>query len=305
MELRKKGMTALLVVSVFLFASCGSRNAQESPYKIFGVNAQGTALTEGPFTGEMTSTEETIDQMLEALKAQENLEIQPAIPADVQVTAYHYENGKLDISFSLEYKKMDRVEEVLCRAAVVRTLTQINGVNQVMFFVEDMPLKNQDGEPYGYMQASDFVQNTGSTINSYEVKNFVIYYSDKSGKQLIEDEVSIRCSSNQARESIVIESLIKGPKCEDAIATIPKGTELLSSSIKNGVCYLNFNEGLNNSISGVTPEVIIYSIVNTVVECGNAGLVQIAINGDSNIMFQESVKLGEPLGRNLDIVEGQ
>ena len=31
--------------------------------------------------------------------------------------------------------------------------------------------------------------------------------------------------------------------------------------------------------------------------------VQIAINGDSNALFQESIKLNEPLSRNLDIVE--
>ena len=34
-----------------------------------------------------------------------------------------------------------------------------------------------------------------------------------------------------------------------------------------------------------------------------AGSVQISVNGDSNIMYQSSVDLSEPLRRNLDIVE--
>ena len=51
------------------------------------------------------------------------------------------------------------------------------------------------------------------------------------------------------------------------------------------------------------PETVIYSIVNSVTECSSVSRVQIAINGDSNVMFQESIKLSEPLSRNLDIVE--
>lgn len=296
-----------LAVAVFAGAGCQKKKKPENDtgYHVLCVNTQGTALLEQPFVGSAGTTEETIDSMLKELKSQEDLDVQPAIPANVEIESYTCKNGKLDLHFSSQYRQMKPVQEVLCRAAVVRTLTQISGVNQVMFYIGEYPLTNRDGISYGYMQASDFVQNTGSSINSYEVTSFVIYFAEKSGEKLMKDEVSIRSSSNQMRESVAIENLIKGPKCEGAIATIPQGTELLSSSIRDGICYLNFNEGLNSSIPGVTPEVVIYSIVNTVVECGNAGLVQIAINGESNITFQESVKLGEPLSRNLDIVEGK
>ena len=306
MKINIRVLALFLTVIMLVGAGCQKRKpVNDTGYHIFYVNTQGTALLEQPFEGSVGTTEEMIASMLKELKSQDDLELQPAIPTNVEIESYVCTNGKLDVHFSAEYGQMTPVQEVLCRAAVVRTLTQISGVNQVMFYIEDHPLTNREGESYGYMQANDFVQNTGSSINSYEVTSFEIYFADESGEKLIKDEVKIRSSSNQMRESVAIENLIKGPKCEGAIATIPEGTELLSSSIKDGICYLNFNEGLNKSIPGVTPEVVVYSIVNTVVECGNAGLVQIAINGESNITFQESVKLGEPLSRNLDIVEGK
>lgn len=306
MKINIRVLALFLTVILFVGTGCQKRKpVNDTGYHIFYVNTQGTALLEQPFEGSVGTTEEMIAGMLKELKSQDDLELQPAIPTNVEIESYVCTNGKLDVHFSVEYGQMTPVQEVLCRAAVVRTLTQISGVNQVMFYIEDHPLTNREGESYGYMQANDFVQNTGSSINSYEVTSFEIYFADESGEKLIKDEVKIRSSSNQMRESVAIENLIKGPKCEGAIATIPEGTELLSSSIKDGICYLNFNEGLNKSIPGVTPEVVVYSIVNTVVECGNAGLVQIAINGESNITFQESVKLGEPLSRNLDIVEGK
>lgn len=304
MKTKRITMMLLLMSIMILGAGCKKEEA-ESEYKVLFVNSQGTALVGQNYHGESENTEQIIEGMLEELQHSDNMELQPAIPVEVTVEKYECKSGKLDIHFSSEYKKMQTVREVLCRAAVVRTLTQIAGVNQVMFYIEDVALTDKEGIPYGYMQANDFVQNTGSSINSYEVTDFVLYYAGKSGDKLVKDNVSIRCSSNQTRESVVIESLIKGPSCDEAIVTIPKGTELLSTSIKDGICYLNFNEGLNNSIAGVTPEMVIYSIVNTVVECGNAGLVQIAINGESNITFQESIKLGEPLSMNLDIMEGK
>ena len=96
---------------------------------------------------------------------------------------------------------------------------------------------------------------------------------------------------------------MRGPSGSDLKETIPKGTKLLSVSIKDGICYLNFDEGLRKIVSGVTPEVVIYSIVNSVIESGAVNKVQISINGDSNIMYQESISLSEPLSRNLDLLE--
>ena len=199
---------------------------------------------------------------------------------------------------------MDTVREVLCRAALVRSLTQISGVDLVAIYVDDKPLANKEGIAYGYQQSEDFVQNTGSSINYYQKTDFPMYFADASGKKLVQQVVSIRYNSNQPKEKVIVERLMKGPSGGKELATIPNGTKLLGVSIKDRICYLNFDEGIKNITPGVSPEAVIYSIVNSVIEGGNVSEVQISINGDSNIVFQESVKLDEPLSRNLDIVEG-
>lgn len=135
------------------------------------------------------------------------------------------------------------------------------------------------------------------------VTEFEVSFSDRSGKHLVKEVQNVRFNSSQMRESVVVECLIKGPESSEAIATLPKGTELLNASIKDGICYLNFNEALNTSMQGVKPETIIYAIVNSVIDCGNVGMVQIAINGETNLTYQECISLHKPLGRNLDILE--
>ena len=96
---------------------------------------------------------------------------------------------------------------------------------------------------------------------------------------------------------------MRGPRGSDLQRTIPKGTKLLGVSIKEGICYLNFDEGLKNILPGIKSEVVIYSIVNSVMESNAIDRVQILVNGENNIKFQESVDLSEALSRNYKLIE--
>lgn len=298
---------ALVMFTAALLGGCKKEETADSKYSIFYVNPEQTSLQESPYYGKMGEDgypEQAVEDMLDSLKNVEDeaTELSP-IPEKVEVETYTLNDEKLVLYFNREYLTMDTVEEVFCRAALVRSLTQISGVDLVSFYVEDKPLTNSDGKEYGFMQAEDFVQNTGSSINSYQTMDVVLYFAGDSGNKLVKETISVRYNSSQAREKVIIERLMKGPVSDELHATIPKGTKLLGISIKDGVCYLNFDEGLKNATPGVTPEAVIYSIVNSVAESGTVSRVQIAINGETNIMFQESVKLGETLSRNLDIVE--
>lgn len=306
--MKKKRRIIIGMICVVVLIIMGNfwikRNKEEdSNYKIYYINAKGTSIVEKNYFGEMEYADVALENLLLALKESPDVKLQAAIPAEVEVEDYTLEYGKICLYFNEAYKKLNPVQEVLTRAAVVRSLTQIPNVNEVMFYVDDTPLTSRDGKAYGYMKAADFVQNTGSSINYYVVTEFEVSFSDRSGKHLVKEVQDVRFNSSQMRESVVVECLIKGPESSEAIATLPKGTELLNASIKDGICYLNFNEALNTSMQGVKPETIIYAIVNSVIDCGNVGMVQIAINGETNLTYQECISLHKPLGRNLDILE--
>ena len=293
-----------LVLCILASAGCKRKDEADSPYKLYRINQDGTGLVEKAYQGETEDSDKAVNEMIEDLKAaDDSIEEQPAIPNDVDLERYVLEDEKLLLYFNEAYADMDPVQEVLCRAALVRSLTQIDEVDQVAFYVDEKPLANRSGEEYGFLQAEDFVQNTGSAINSFQDTVLTLYFANSDGSALVKEEMDVRYNSNQAKERVIVEKLIKGPTGNDLQATIPKGTKLLGTSIKDGICYLNFNEGLKNTTPGVQPETVIYSIVNSVTECSSVSRVQIAINGDSNVMFQESIKLSEPLSRNLDIVE--
>ena len=79
-------------------------------------------------------------------------------------------------------------------------------------------------------------------------------------------------------------------------------TVKLSISVKDGICYVNFDENFLTQVYNVSTDVAIYSVVNSLVELNNVNKVQITINGETNIMFRESVSLSTVFERNLNIV---
>lgn len=308
MKRRMRAGISLVLAAATVVLACGCRDKtadiRNAEYTIFHINAEGSGLVESVYTGNMEEPQKAVEQMLKALKKpDESIEEQPAIPKKVKVESFQLEDEKLEIYFNAEYGKMDTVQEVLTRAALVRSLTQIPSVSLVAFFVDGSPLTNKDGVEFGYMQSEDFVQNTGSNINSYEVTDLTLYFANETGDRLVEETVSVRYNSNLSKEKLIVEQLMKGPLGQGHQRTISQGTKLLGVSVKDGVCYVNFDEGMNRTIPGVKPEIMIYSIINSVTEGGSAGRVQISIDGDSNFNFQESVRLSEPLARDLDLVE--
>ena len=100
------------------------------------------------------------------------------------------------------YEKLSGERELLLRAAVVQTLTRIDGVDDVRVFIEDEPLKDQHGRELGAMNAEDFVENTGS-LHSYQVEKFRLYFSNAKGDRLGSETVKVRYNSNTSRKVIV------------------------------------------------------------------------------------------------------
>ena len=228
-----------------------------------------------------------------------------AIPEEVSVEVKDLRNGKLDLTFSESYSSLSKKSEVLLRAAVVQSLTQIEGISRVRFFIGDQPLREADGTETGYMGAEDFVRNIGSALNSYEKTDLTLYFADADGNSLARETVNVRYNSNTSLQKLILEQLLKGPRTQECQDTLPSDTILLGVSVKDGICYVNFDEGFLSQDYQVSPELAVYSIVNSLVENGDGEVqsVQISVNGESDIKFRNAVDLSHPLERNPDLVE--
>ncbi|MDO4313554.1 MAG: GerMN domain-containing protein [Eubacteriales bacterium] len=294
-----------VLLAAFSLLASGCRKKEETAdARIYYLTTEGNALTTEGYNWKSDQVMDRIDEVMKKLKKPEDtVACTSVIPSDVLITDYNLEDDRLEISFSQEYELLDRTKEVLLRAAVVKSLTQIEGVDFVQFRVAGELLRDGHGDVVGYMQGEDFVQNTGAALNSYQREDVTLYYVDSTGEQLVRSEVSLRYNSYMTIEKAIVERLINGPDEEGIRATIPPQTKLLGVAVKGDICYVNLDEGFLAEPFSVKPELEVYSLVNSVIAGGNCRQVQISVNGDTNISFRGQIDFSKPFEENMKIVE--
>ena len=282
----------------------GKQQMDESGYRIWYINQDETCLKYENKELQSKNEEGLLREMMEVMReTPTDDELKPVIPEDVELLDFDFEHNQLYLDFSPEYKKMPKVYEVLCRAAIVRTLGQIDGVEYVDFQVNGEPLTDLEGKEIGLMNEDQFIENAGEEINAYKTADLTLYFSNKAGDKLVGQRVAMEYNSNISLEKLIVEQLIAGPPFEGAYPTIPSETKLLNISIKDNICYVNLDEGFLGTGYNVIESIPVYSIVNSLIENTDAQKVQISINGETNRMFRESINFDTIFEKNEGLIE--
>ena len=100
-----------------------------------------------------------------------------------------------------------------------------------------------------------------------------------------------------------MEQLIAGPQAEGYRAVLPADVTVLSISVTDGTCYVNFDGKLQNIEADITEDVALYAIVDSLTELTSIQRVQIAVNGETQTALRESRRLDQSYVRNLDLLE--
>ena len=301
----RKWLWILLLAIPLLMAGCRKQQqVDESGYQIWYINQDETCLKYENKELQSKNEEGLLREMMEVMReTPTDDELKPVIPEDVELLDFDFEHNQLYLDFSPEYKKMPKVYEVLCRAAIVRTLGQIDGVEYVDFQVNGEPLTDLEGKEIGLMNEDQFIENAGEEINAYKTADLTLYFSNKAGDKLVEQRVAMEYNSNISLEKLIVEQLIAGPQYEGAYPTIPSETKLLNISIKDKICYVNLDEGFLGTGYNVIESIPVYSIVNSLIENTDAQKVQISINGETNRMFRESINFDTIFEKNEGLIE--
>lgn len=302
--MRKIFYIILCLCSMFLLMACSNKK-EGTEMNVFYINIDGNTLVQETYFREADETEKAVEEVLKALKNPENKkDCMSAIPEMVEVEEFTIKNRNIALVFNEEYMKLNRSAEVLLRAAVVQTLAQIPEISLVTFYVGEEMIKDSNGRVIGMMSAEDFVQNTGTSLKSYQSTELKLYFANSDGTKLsMEKRNDVKYSINTSIEKLVVEQLMKGTTSDKRSGTVPGTVKLLGVSVKDGICYVNFDSSFLNVGLNQIPDVTIYSIVNSVIVNGNATKVQILVDGSNDVKFLGSVDLSEPLEWRADLLE--
>lgn len=298
----KKLLRILPVLAVVcLFCACaGEEEEGENVFQVYYVSNSETKVEMHSHVMEAKEPEEQLKELITCLSTEpEKLEYKAPFAMGFQVLGTTLEEGNLQIDVDAAYKELPPITEILVRAAVVRTLTQLPEVSLVMITVEGSQLLDRKENAVGWMNAEQFIDNDGNEINTYEEARVRLYFADESGTKLIAADREKHYSTNTPLERFVVEELIAGPsgRIEGLYPSVNPGTKIVSVMTKDGICYVNLDETFLAVVNNVSTDVSIYAIANSLVELSSVNKVQILINGEVPSSFSTST-----FERNLDIV---
>lgn len=302
--------TAVLLVIGMILTMTGCKDKSSAgrayqEYIIYYTNSSANKLVEKRYETETQDSLELMRELINEMNTRQKKEDCEVIkPEHVRIdhTTLDQQSGIANIYFSKEYNDCQSSTRLLLSSAMVKMLTQIDGIEYVQLYVDGSEAAYPDGTPVGLLASEDFVDDSNDAIGSVEWKNLNLYYADKLGDKLVKTTVSVAYSKNVSLEKMVVERLIKGPSDSSLYATLPTDLKLLNISVSNGVCYVNLNSAFLTEMVNVSNEIPIYSIVNSLCELENIDGVKIMVNGDSGKTFRESISLDSTFTYNENLV---
>jgi len=303
-DMRKQIMVIVILLMMISLGACNNNRDNSSDDKsvvdVYCIDSKTTGIVSEKYELIGTEKVQQVNELLYMLKkSPENILYKSALPENATVKeAYFNDDGSLTINFEPTYTQLSGIPEVLCRATIVKTLSQITGVELIQFNINGELLKDSNGEYVGLMTEEDFIDSTGSDTN---VK---LYFANEDGTALVEYISDINYTGVGTIEELVIKQLINGPTEMGMRNTIPEGTTLLNVNTKEGICYVDFNEKFLEKVPDISDEIAIYSIVNSLVELPNINKVQFTINSKVQKIYREGTVFDVSFERNLELIEG-
>ena len=300
----------LLLSAVVLLAVCGCKKGSdteptavklaEGEYEVYYLTQDGFHLETEIRKTSGEQPEELARELVKIMQDPKERGHNCAFGSGVSLQNLRITEGVLNLHFSKEYNSLKSSREILARAAVVRTLNAIPGVDSILLYVEDTVFRDSNGRIPGELTAGDFELTFFENLASARLK---LYFSDAEGRELCEEEREVSYGFGTTLHEMVLTQLIAGPEDDSLRAVLPQDTQILSANLNNGICYVLLSNNVIGSLEelGVKPKTMVYSIVNSLTELANVNRVVIRFEGVEGEPFGEDLPLTDALERNLDM----
>lgn len=187
------------------------------------------------------------------------------IPSDTKVIGIDYKANVLKVNFSKEILNIKEQDEEKMVEAIVYTLTEIEGIDKVIIYVEDEILTKLPHSKKNLPATLDksYGINKEYSMDSYkEIQPVTIYYVSKYNEEYY--YVPVTKYVNDAREKIkiIIEELSSSPLTStNLMSFLNSNTKLLATEEEVDTLFLVFNEYIFSDMDtrNILEEVI-YSI---------------------------------------------
>jgi len=273
----------------------------------FFINADRTDVYPVAYTLEGKSTADEVYGIIQYMLSENiTMNYQTPIPTGITYlnTEYDDVHNIVRISFNILYDSVNAESLLFFKTCVAWTILQLEDVDSISISLTD--LANNDDETATTVESFDrnsFTMNFGDRNGYKQTGTVILYFANEDGMMLKEYQRTVEISNTTSLARLVVESLIHGPEKEGYTATLSDEIKINNISVNDGICYVDLSDEFYDTSNPLKNDIIVYSVVNSLVELPTVSKVQFLKNGEKQLFFRESMPFDEIFERNLDIVE--
>ena len=222
--------------------------------------------------------EPTVDGLLDALLAgPEEAGLTGLFGSDVWLLGWTMEGERLQVDLSAAYGDLTGIDLTLADCCITLTLSQLEGVEQVHVTAGGSDLAYRGRQ----ILSEDDMIFTGAEEEPRLV-DVELYFPRSGGRGLGFEVREFTLTEDDDLYATVTLALLAGPESSALRAVFPEGTELLSTRLEEGICYVNFSAALIDQAPAGQAEqdLLLYSIVDTLGNLDAVTAVQLLVEGE-------------------------
>ena len=298
---RKLSVLFLLLFSLIL-SSCNSFGSDSagaesiSVYRVLKETYQTSGALLSPEILSVSEDDDYLEKAIFSLNTQAgDARLQSAMPTGVSIISAQLDGDVLNLEMTPAYLALTGIQKTIADYCITLTLCELADVSTVSLYV--------DGEAVTTGLGVEDAMLFDAEAVPYE-KQVRLYFPVKDTDYLRSEYHTLTVDIDVPLERYIIEELLRGPYDSSLYSGIPSDTTLLSVTIDDKMCTVDFSDDFyyNRSLSKTQMDLAVYSIVNSLTSLSEISSVKILINGKS-VGKYGNIDLDLPLVWNDDITK--
>lgn len=208
------------------------------------------------------------------------------------------------INFTKSFNALSESQKLLCISGMVYTLTELDFLRNIYFYVDNEPIVNMNGEAAERYNRNNVANNPSLDPEKRDRQLVTLYFTDARQNRLIPEERSIEIKQSQTTEYQIVEQIIQGPLGSSLVPTVPADIKIRDIKTEEGICYVNLSDDFTarHTVSS-SDRISIYSIVNSLTELDYVKKVQFLAEGEKINEVRTGIDLSKTLERDENLIE--
>lgn len=204
-------------------------------------------------------------------------ELSSPFPKDLRLLETRILPGEITLIFDDSLASLSAVGLRVAAGCIARTLWEYGGYETVILQAESQLL---DGDEQLVLHPAEFVLSDNSAGQTNAPVR--LYFADAQGRFLMEEQRSKPADIAMSQPEYILRSLITGPQSDSLSPTVPKGTMLLSVSVQEGACLVDFSSEFlqNRPEQELQERMTVFSVVNSLTQLEEIDTVEILVEGN-------------------------